>query len=98
MKNQPKADYCIEIQFEKSSKDPARVFRTMQGLIETSVLISFLSSVNGFTKAIDDFDSDKLQEDSPSGSWNTITTILNKLGILSLIIGIILLFVSISLK
>jgi len=30
-----KADYCIEIQFEKGSKDPARVFRTMQELIET---------------------------------------------------------------
>ncbi len=35
MTKPPKADYCIEIQFERGSKNPARVFRTMQELIET---------------------------------------------------------------
>jgi len=30
-----KADYCIEIQFEKGSKDPSRIFRTMHEMIET---------------------------------------------------------------
>ena len=35
MTKPPKADYCIEIQFEKGSRDPARVFRTMQEMIET---------------------------------------------------------------
>ena len=35
MTKPPKADYCIEINFEKGSKDPARVFRTMQEMIDT---------------------------------------------------------------
>jgi len=35
MTKPPNADYCIEIQFEKGSKDPTRVFRAMQELIET---------------------------------------------------------------
>lgn len=35
MTKPPKADYCIEIQFEKGTEDPARVFRSMQALIET---------------------------------------------------------------
>lgn len=30
-----KADFCIEIDFEKGSESPSRVFRTMTGLIET---------------------------------------------------------------
>ncbi|MDZ4164674.1 MAG: hypothetical protein U1C55_06065, partial [Smithellaceae bacterium] len=35
MTKPPKADYCIEIRFEKGSRDPARVFRAMQEMIET---------------------------------------------------------------
>jgi hypothetical protein len=35
MSKPPNADYCIEIKFEKGSKDPARVFRAMQEMIET---------------------------------------------------------------
>ncbi len=35
MEKNLKADYCIEIDFEKNSKNPSRVFHTMYGLIET---------------------------------------------------------------
>ncbi len=35
MEKDLKADYCIEIDFEKSSKNPSRVFHTMYELIET---------------------------------------------------------------
>lgn len=31
----PKPEYCLEINFQKGSEDPARVFRTMQGLIDS---------------------------------------------------------------
>ncbi len=31
----PKADFCIEIDFEKRTESPSRVFRTMTELIET---------------------------------------------------------------
>ncbi len=31
----PKADFCIAVDFEKDSSDPARVFRTISGLIES---------------------------------------------------------------
>ena len=64
-----------------------------------SVLISFLSSVNGFTKAINDLDEDKLENESPSGIWNTVTKLFNLFGILLLTAGTssLLLFVYLNL-
>lgn len=35
MTKPPKAEYCIEIKFKKGSRNPARVFRAMQEMIET---------------------------------------------------------------
>ena len=35
MKKLIKENYCIEIQFEKGSKDPSRIFRAMQEMIDT---------------------------------------------------------------
>ena len=48
MTKPPKADYCIEIQFERRTEDPARVFRSMQALIET-----FQEFDNSLVKSID---------------------------------------------
>lgn len=59
-----KADYCIEIQFEKGSRDPARVFRTMQEMIET-----FHEFDRSLVKAIDSsIEPVLILEDIESGS------------------------------
>jgi len=72
----PKADYCIEIQFEKGSRDPSRVFRTMQEMIET-----FHEFDRSLVRAIDsNIEPILILEDIESGSirsWlsNTIEAI-----------------------
>ena len=48
MTKPPKTDYCIQIQFERRTEDPARVFRSMQALIET-----FQEFDNSLVKSID---------------------------------------------
>jgi hypothetical protein len=64
MTKPPKADYCIEIQFEKGSRDPARVFRTMQEMIET-----FHEFDRSLVKAIDSsIEPVLILEDIESGS------------------------------
>jgi hypothetical protein len=62
--NQTKADFCLEIQFEKNSENPSRVFRTMTELIET---MQFLDQA--LIKSIDiKIEPIMLLEDIESGS------------------------------
>lgn len=64
MTKPPKADYCIEIKFEKGSKDPARVFRAMQEMIDT-----FQEFDKSLVKAIDsNIEPILILEDIESGS------------------------------
>lgn len=64
MTKPPKADYCIEIKFEKGSKDPARVFRTMQEMIDT-----FQEFDRSLVRAIDsNIEPILILEDIESGS------------------------------
>lgn len=48
MNNKISADFCIKIDYEKGSKNPARVFRTMSDLIETTqkIDLSLISAID----------------------------------------------------
>lgn len=62
-----KADYCIEIQFEKGSRNPSRVFRAMHEMIET-----FQEFDISLVRAIDsNIEPILILEDIESGSVKT---------------------------
>jgi len=60
------------------------------------VLISFLSSIYSFSKAISQTDSNKIQNEEPGGTWNLITKILNIIGVIFFLFGLILLLIFVS--
>lgn len=62
------------------------------------VLISFLSSIYSFSKAISQTDSNKIQNEEPGGTWNLITKILNIIGVIFFLFGLILLLIFVSLN
>ena len=62
------------------------------------VLISFLSSIHSFSKAISQTDSEKIHKETPGGTWNVFTKILNVINILFFILGLIFLLTFVSLN
>lgn len=62
------------------------------------VLISFLSSIHSFSKAISQTDSNKIYNEVPGGLWNTLTKTLNIISISFFLLGLILLLTFVSLN
>jgi hypothetical protein len=64
---QTKADFCLEIQFQKDSENPSRIFRAMSELIETMQFLdqALIKSIDSKIQPI------MLLEDIESGSVRT---------------------------